>query len=122
MPVPFVAAGGAILAGLVAAFGRLFSSKLGVWIASAMAVLGLQFIATEALVEPILNQLQSMAGGIGGFALAAGMGAIKQSTGSYQLALWLFASLGVLAWFGLHGVKRRWRTTWGSAAVTAARV
>jgi NNP family nitrate/nitrite transporter-like MFS transporter len=54
--------------------------------------------------------------------LAAGMGAIKQSTGSYQLALWLFASLGVLAWFGLHGVKRRWRTTWGSAAVTAARV
>ena len=54
--------------------------------------------------------------------LAAGMGAIKQSTGSYQLALWLFASLGVLAWFGLYGVKRRWRTTWGSAAVTAARV
>ncbi|MOA61544.1 hypothetical protein D3C78_1867210 [compost metagenome] len=50
------------------------------------------------------------------------MGAIKQSTGSYQLALWLFASLGVLAWFGLYGVKRRWRTTWGSAAVTAARV
>ena len=68
MPVPFVAAGGAILAGLVAAFGRLFASKLGVWIASAMAVLGLQFIATEALVEPILNQLQSMAGGIGGMA------------------------------------------------------
>ncbi|WP_036995686.1 hypothetical protein, partial [Pseudomonas donghuensis] len=34
----------------------------------------------------------------------------------------LFASLGILAWFGLHGVKQRWRTTWGSAAVTAARV
>jgi len=28
----------------------------------------------------------------------------------------------VLAWFGLLSVKRRWRTTWGSAAVTAARV
>ena len=68
------------------------------------------------------QEVFGMAGGIGGFALAAGMGAIKQSTGSYQLALWLFASLGVLAWFGLHGVKRRWRTTWGSAAVTAARV
>jgi NNP family nitrate/nitrite transporter-like MFS transporter len=40
----------------------------------------------------------------------------------YQMGLWLFASLGVLAWFGLHGVKQRWRTTWGSAAVTAARV
>ena len=63
-----------------------------------------------------------MAGGIGGFCLTAGLGAIKQSTGDYQLGLWLFASLGVLAWFGLHGVKLRWRTTWGSAAVTAARV
>ena len=70
----------------------------------------------------VMTGLIGMAGGIGGFALAAGMGAIKQSTGSYQLALWVFASLGVLAWFGLHGVKRRWRTTWGSAAVTAARV
>ncbi|WP_095082681.1 NarK/NasA family nitrate transporter [Pseudomonas sp. Irchel s3h17] len=70
----------------------------------------------------VMTGLIGMAGGIGGFALAAGMGAIKQSTGSYQLALWLFASLGVLAWFGLHGVKRRWRTTWGSAAMTAARV
>ncbi|WP_460116959.1 nitrate/nitrite transporter [Pseudomonas sp. S2_C03] len=70
----------------------------------------------------VMTGLIGMAGGIGGFALAAGMGAIKQSTGSYQLALWLFASLGVLAWFGLHAVKRRWRTTWGSAAVTAARV
>ncbi len=70
----------------------------------------------------VMTGLIGMAGGIGGFALAAGMGAIKQSTGSYQLALWLFASLGILAWFGLHGVKRRWRTTWGSAAVTAARV
>jgi NNP family nitrate/nitrite transporter-like MFS transporter len=63
-----------------------------------------------------------MAGGIGGFLLAAGLGAIKQQTGDYQLALWFFASLGVLAWFGLYSVKRRWRTTWGSAAVTAARV
>lgn len=66
MPVPFVAAGGAILAGLVAAFGRLFASKLGLWVASALAVLGLQFVATEALVEPILQQIQGMAGGIGG--------------------------------------------------------
>ena len=32
------------------------------------------------------------------------------------------ASLGVLAWFGLLSVKRRWRTTWGSAAMTVARV
>ncbi|SER24965.1 MFS transporter, NNP family, nitrate/nitrite transporter [Pseudomonas sp. NFACC02] len=70
----------------------------------------------------VMTGLIGMAGGIGGFLLAAGLGAIKQNTGDYQLGLWLFASLGVLAWFGLMNVKRRWRTTWGSAAVTAARV
>ncbi|RMQ65498.1 Nitrate transporter [Pseudomonas syringae pv. tomato] len=70
----------------------------------------------------VMTGLIGMAGGIGGFLLAAGLGAIKQSTGDYQLGLWLFAGLAVLAWFGLLNVKRRWRTTWGSAAVTAARV
>ena len=70
----------------------------------------------------VMTGLIGMAGGIGGFLLAAGLGTIKQQTGDYQLGLWLFASLGVLAWFGLYGVKKRWRTTWGSAAVTAARV
>ncbi|WP_277374558.1 nitrate/nitrite transporter [Pseudomonas sp. AA-38] len=70
----------------------------------------------------VMTGLIGMAGGIGGFLLAAGLGAIKQHTGDYQLGLWLFASLGVLAWVGLHGVKQRWRTTWGSAAVSAARV
>jgi len=70
----------------------------------------------------VMTGLIGMAGGIGGFLLTAGLGAIKQNTGDYQLGLWLFASLGVLAWVGLYGVKRRWRTTWGSAAVTVARV
>ncbi|WP_341964265.1 nitrate/nitrite transporter [Pseudomonas sp. RC10] len=70
----------------------------------------------------VMTGLIGMAGGIGGFLLAAGLGAIKQNTGDYQLGLWLFALLSVLAWFGLMNVKRRWRTTWGSAAVTAARV
>jgi NNP family nitrate/nitrite transporter-like MFS transporter len=70
----------------------------------------------------VMTGLIGMAGGIGGFLLAAGLGAIKQHSGDYQLGLWLFAGLAVLAWFGLMNVKRRWRTTWGSAAVTAARV
>jgi NNP family nitrate/nitrite transporter-like MFS transporter len=70
----------------------------------------------------VMTGLIGMAGGIGGFCLTAGLGAIKQSTGDYQLGLWLFASLGILAWVGLYGVKRRWRTTWGSTAMTAARV
>lgn len=70
----------------------------------------------------VMTGLVGMAGGIGGFLLTAGLGAVKQSTGDYQLGLWLFASLGALAWVGLYGVKRRWRTTWGSAAATVARV
>jgi NNP family nitrate/nitrite transporter-like MFS transporter len=70
----------------------------------------------------VMTGLIGMAGGIGGFLLAAGLGAVKQSTGDYQMGLWLFASLGIVAWVGLYGVKLRWRTTWGSAASTAARV
>lgn len=114
-------------------------AAVGFHLPSAMAALGLFVVAMLSLgagngavfqLVPqrfhkeigVMTGLIGMAGGIGGFCLTAGLGAIKQSTGDYQLGLWLFASLGVLAWFGLHGVKRRWRTTWGSAAVTAARV
>lgn len=70
----------------------------------------------------VMTGLIGMAGGIGGFLLAAGLGLVKQQTGNYQLGLWLFASLGIVAWFGLHSVKLRWRTTWGASSVTAARV
>ena len=70
----------------------------------------------------VMTGLIGMAGGVGGFLLAAGLGVVKQATGSYQLGLWLFASLGLVAWVGLHGVKLRWRTTWGASSVTAARV
>jgi NNP family nitrate/nitrite transporter-like MFS transporter len=70
----------------------------------------------------VMTGLIGMAGGVGGFLLAAGLGAIKMHTGSYQLALWAFSLLAVVAWFGLYSVKRRWRTTWGASAVTAARV
>ncbi|MFC3608920.1 nitrate/nitrite transporter [Stutzerimonas tarimensis] len=70
----------------------------------------------------VMTGLIGMAGGIGGFLLTAGLGSIKQTTGDYQLGLWFFASMGIFAWIGLYSVKRRWRTTWGSAAVTSARI
>ncbi|MBL4833475.1 MAG: NarK/NasA family nitrate transporter [Pseudomonas sp.] len=70
----------------------------------------------------VMTGLIGMAGGVGGFILAAGLGTIKQHTGDYQLGLWMFAALGLLALLGLVGVKRRWRTTWGSSAMTTARV
>ncbi len=69
-----------------------------------------------------MTGLVGMAGGIGGFYLASSMGYSKQLTGSYQMGLSLFASLAVLALIGLSSVKTRWRTTWGSAALTMAKI
>ena len=69
-----------------------------------------------------MTGLVGMAGGIGGFYLASSLGYSKQITGSYQLGLTLFASLAVLALLGLTMVKTRWRTTWGSAAMTTAKI
>lgn len=69
-----------------------------------------------------MTGLVGMAGGIGGFYLASSMGYSKQLTGSYQLGLSVFAALAVLALLGLSSVKTRWRTTWGSAALTAAKI
>ncbi|MBA3695496.1 MAG: NarK/NasA family nitrate transporter [Methylotenera sp.] len=93
----------------------------------AMAVLGMGNGAVFQLVPQrfrkeigVMTGLVGMAGGIGGFYLAASLGYFKQSTGSYQIGLIIFASLAVLAIIGLAGVKTRWRTTWGTA--TTAKV
>ncbi len=39
----------------------------------------------------VMTGLIGMAGGVGGFALTASLGAIKQATGSWSIGLWLFA-------------------------------
>jgi len=70
----------------------------------------------------VMTGLVGMAGGIGGFYLASSLGYSKQLTGSYQLGLTLFSSLAVMALVGLMAVKTRWRTTWGSAAMTTAKI
>ncbi len=70
----------------------------------------------------VMTGLVGMAGGVGGFYLAASLGYFKQSTGSYQTGLMIFAGLAVMAIIGLAGVKTRWRTTWGSATATTAKV
>ncbi len=115
-----IAAVGFNLPSSVAALGLFVSAMLGLGAGNGAVF---QLVPQRFRQEiGVMTGLIGMAGGIGGFLLAAGLGTIKQYSGDYQLGLWLFASLGVLAWFGLHGVKRRWRTTWGSAAVTAARV
>ncbi|MBI3286178.1 MAG: NarK/NasA family nitrate transporter [Burkholderiales bacterium] len=70
----------------------------------------------------VMTGLVGMAGGIGGFYLAASMGYSHQITGSYQIGLAIFASLAIVALLGLSLVKQRWRTTWGSAAMTTAKI
>jgi NNP family nitrate/nitrite transporter-like MFS transporter len=70
----------------------------------------------------VMTGLVGMTGGLGGFYLASSLGYSKQFTGSYQLGLLIFAALAGVALFGLFSVKSRWRTTWGAAGLTAARI
>lgn len=94
---------------------------------SAMLVLGAGNGSVFQLVPQrfskemgVMTGLIGMAGGLGGFALAAGLGYSKALTGSYQLGLWVYAGLALCSWLGLMSVKLRWRTTWGS--LTAAQI
>ena len=70
----------------------------------------------------VMTGLVGMAGGVGGFYLASSLGYAKQLTGSYQNGFIIFAALAVLALVGLASVKTRWRTTWGAAHLTAAKI
>lgn len=70
----------------------------------------------------VMTGLVGMTGGIGGFYLASSLGLSKQYTASYQAGFLVFAALAAIALVGLTTVKRRWRTTWGAAAVTSARI
>lgn len=70
----------------------------------------------------VMTGLVGMAGGIGGFYLASSLGYSKQLTGSYQSGFLVFGGLALLALVGLSAVKARWRTTWGAAHLTAAKV
>ncbi len=95
----------------------------------AMATLGFGNGAVFQLVPQrfrkeigVMTGMVGMAGGVGGFYLAASLGYIKGQTGSYQLGLLIFAGLCFVALIGLSVVKQRWRTTWGAAAISGAKV
>jgi MFS transporter, NNP family, nitrate/nitrite transporter len=70
----------------------------------------------------VMTGLVGMAGGVGGFYLASSLGYSKQLTGTYQTGFLIFAALALVALTGLTTVKSRWRTTWGAAHMTAAKV
>jgi len=68
-----------------------------------------------------MTGLVGMTGGIGGFYLASSLGYSKQFTGGYGAGFLAFATLAAIALVGISGVRRRWRTTWGTL-YDAARV
>ncbi|MEI7612952.1 MAG: nitrate/nitrite transporter [Betaproteobacteria bacterium] len=70
----------------------------------------------------VMTGLVGMTGGMGGFYLSSSLGFSEQLTGSYRLGLLVFAALALLALAGLSGVKKRWRTTWGAAHLTVAKI
>ena len=70
----------------------------------------------------VMTGMVGMAGGVGGFYLASSLGYSKQLTGNYQTGLLLFGALVLIALTGLSAVKTRWRTTWGAAHLTAAKI
>ncbi len=101
---------------------------LGVFV-GAMLALGMGNGAVFQLVPQrfrreigVMTGMVGMAGGIGGFYLASSLGYAKQLTGSYQAAFLVFSALGAFALVGLTSVKTGWRTTWGAAHMTTARV
>jgi NNP family nitrate/nitrite transporter-like MFS transporter len=113
----------------IASFGLPSAAMAVVVFVLAMLALGTGNGAVFQLVPQrfrkeigVMTGLVGMAGGIGGFYLASSLGFSKQATGSYQLGLSIFAALALLALVGLTVVKSRWRTTWGSAAMTTARI
>jgi NNP family nitrate/nitrite transporter-like MFS transporter len=111
----------------VMSFGQpTYKAALAI-IIPVMTVLGMGNGAVFQLVPQrfrkeigVMTGLVGMAGGVGGFYLAASLGFFKQHYGSYQIGLVIFAALAVLAILGLTGVKNRWRTTWGTS--TSAKV
>ena len=70
----------------------------------------------------VMTGLVGMAGGVGGFYLASSLGYSQQLTGSYQAGFLIFAALAVFALIGLTAVKTRWRTTWGAAHLSSAKI
>lgn len=112
---------------LIMSFGQPTYQLALAIILPVMAALGMGNGAVFQLVPQrfrkeigVMTGLVGMAGGIGGFYLAASLGYFKQNFGSYQIGLIIFSALAVLAMLGLTGVKTRWRTTWGTT--TSAKV
>jgi NNP family nitrate/nitrite transporter-like MFS transporter len=126
LSIMYAVAAGALF---VASFGMGSAMMAATVFVVAMLALGTGNGAVFQLVPQrfrkeigVMTGMVGMAGGIGGFYLASSLGMSRQITGSYQTGLIVFGLLAVVALLGLSSVKKRWRTTWGSAAMTSAKV
>lgn len=90
MPVPVLAP---LIAAGLAGLSRLFATKAGAWVATAMMGLGLHFVVTGNLIELATDQVAAAFGGIGGTA-AAWFGVLN--IGSYvSIILSAYAAGGI---------------------------
>ena len=120
-----------VAAVLLTAIAMVATSGLAIAVALFVAVVGTLGVGNGAVFQlvpqrfrkeiGVMTGLVGFGGGIGGFYLAASLGAIKKATGSTSIGFLIFAALAVVALIGLTAVKRRWRTTWG-AALQGARI
>ncbi|MDE3207377.1 MAG: MFS transporter, partial [Pseudomonadota bacterium] len=67
----------------------------------------------------VMTGVVGMAGGLGGFVLAAGLGYVKQLTDGYSGGFLGFAILAIMAFLLLQGVRTRWQNKWGLVEVMA---
>lgn len=102
------------------AVGGLFiaMSALGMGNGAIFQLIPLRFPRRMGTVTGLVGA----AGGVGGFLLAWGLGAIRQGTGEFTIGFLLLGAFALLGVTGLVVVKQRWRTTWGAPSQTRGRV
>jgi hypothetical protein len=57
---------GPFIAALWAGLSRILATRAGQWIATALAALGISFVTTEAVLDPVLSMVASSFGGLPG--------------------------------------------------------
>ena len=73
MPVPLLAP---VIAAGLAGLSRLFATKIGGWVATAMMALGLHFAVTGTLIEAATEMVSNAMGGMPG-GVAAWLGVLN---------------------------------------------
>ena len=110
----------ALLCGLAASLAML--PPLGVTVVLLFCALGTLGIANGAVFQLVpqrfpdrvgaMTGLVGAAGGVGGFLLPFGLGALEGATGTYATGFLVFAAVAGSAVFLVMRKQRAWRSTW----------